>query len=59
MAPDALGALFLVVVSAVALVAAVFGIGYAEGAAASRTGWLAFVAVRARVSSWSPRPATS
>ena len=42
LAPDALGALFLLVVSAVALVAAVFGIGYAEGAAASRSGWVAF-----------------
>ncbi len=42
LAPDALGAFFLLVVSAVALVASVFGIGYAQGAAASRTGWLAF-----------------
>lgn len=43
-APDELGAFFLVVVSAVALVASVFGIGYAHGPAASRTGWLAFTA---------------
>lgn len=42
LAPDALGAFFLLVVSAVAAVAAVFGVGYAHGAVASRTGWLAF-----------------
>ncbi len=41
--PDPLGALFLVVMSAVALVAAVFGIGYAHGPSGSRTAWVAWV----------------
>ncbi|MEZ5092765.1 proton-conducting transporter membrane subunit [Nocardioides sp.] len=37
--PTALGALFLVVMSAVALVAAVFAIGYVRGPSDSRTAW--------------------
>lgn len=43
LAPDRLGGVFLLVAGAVAVLSAVFGIGYAGGAAASRTGWVAFV----------------
>ena len=38
-----LGALVAVLAGSVCAVAALFGIGYAHGAAASRTGWTAFV----------------
>ncbi len=38
-----LGALFLVVMSGVALVAGIFGIGYAHGTAGSRTAWTAWL----------------
>jgi formate hydrogenlyase subunit 3/multisubunit Na+/H+ antiporter MnhD subunit len=41
LAPSPLGAFFLVLSSGVLVVAAVFGIGYAHGAAASRSGWSA------------------
>jgi len=43
LAPDPLGGVFLILVGAVVAVAAVFGIGYAHGPVASRTGWTAFV----------------
>ena len=42
LAPDALGAVFLILVGVVVGLAAVFGIGYAHGPVASRTGWSAF-----------------
>ena len=38
-----LGALVVVLAGSVCALAALFGIGYAHGAAASRTGWAAFV----------------
>jgi formate hydrogenlyase subunit 3/multisubunit Na+/H+ antiporter MnhD subunit len=41
-APDPLGGVFLALAGAVVAVTAVYGIGYAAGAAASRTGWAAF-----------------
>ena len=40
--PDELGALFLVVMSAVAGIAGLFGIGYAHGRSGSRTAWTAW-----------------
>lgn len=40
-APDALGAVFLLISSVVGLLSGVHGISYAHGAAASRTGWSA------------------
>ena len=42
LAPDRLGGFFLLVVGLVGAVASVFGIGYAHGAAASRTAWTAY-----------------
>lgn len=42
LAPDRLGGFFLLVVGFVGAVASVFGIGYAHGAAASRTAWTAY-----------------
>lgn len=42
LAPDALGGLFMALAGVVVALAALFGIGYAHGAAASRTGWTAF-----------------
>lgn len=42
LAPDRLGGFFLLVVGLVGTIASVFGIGYAHGAAASRTGWTAY-----------------
>ena len=42
LAPDQLGGVFLALAGAVGAVAALYGIGYATGAAASRTGWAAF-----------------
>lgn len=42
LAPDALGAVFLVLVGVVVALASIFGIGYAHGPVASRTGWAAF-----------------
>ena len=42
LAPDQLGGVFLALAGAVGAVAALYGIGYASGAAASRTGWAAF-----------------
>ena len=42
LAPDQLGGVFLVLAGAVGAVAALYGIGYATGPAASRTGWAAF-----------------
>lgn len=42
LSPTPLGGVFCVVVGAVGAVAALYGIGYAHGAAASRTGWSAF-----------------
>ena len=42
LAPDRLGGLFLAIVGVVVAVAAAFGIGYAHGPVASRTGWTAF-----------------
>lgn len=42
LAPTPLGGLFSVVVGAVGAVAALYGIGYAHGPAASRTGWSAY-----------------
>jgi len=44
LAPDRLGGFFLAIVGVVVAVAAVFGIGYAHGPVASRTGWTAFAA---------------
>ncbi|MFN8078295.1 MAG: proton-conducting transporter membrane subunit [Kineosporiaceae bacterium] len=43
-APDRLGGLFMAVAGGVGVLAAVFGIGYAHGAAASATAWTAFAA---------------
>ncbi|PKQ21438.1 MAG: hydrogenase 4 subunit B, partial [Actinobacteria bacterium HGW-Actinobacteria-5] len=40
--PDRLGGLFMALAGAVVALAALFGIGYAHGPAASRTGWTAF-----------------
>ena len=42
LAPDQLGGLFMALAGAVVALAALFGIGYAHGPAASRTGWTAF-----------------
>ena len=42
LAPDRLGGLFMAMAGVVVALAALFGIGYASGAAASRTGWTAF-----------------
>ena len=42
LAPDRLGGLFMALAGVVVALAALFGIGYAHGAAASRTGWTAF-----------------
>ena len=42
LSPTPLGGVFCVVVGAVGAVAALYGIGYAHGPAASRTGWSAF-----------------
>ena len=42
LAPDALGGVFLLLAGCVVAVTAVYGIGYASGAAASRSGWAAF-----------------
>ncbi len=42
-APTTLGGLFMALVGAVGALAAVYGIGYAHGVAASRTQWAAFV----------------
>ena len=42
MAPDRLGGVFMALAGAVAAVTAVYGIGYATGPAASRSGWAAF-----------------
>jgi hydrogenase-4 component B len=41
LAPQHLGALFMVVVGAVGVVTSIFAIGYAEGSANSRTAWIA------------------
>ena len=42
LAPDQLGGLFMALAGIVVALAALFGIGYANGPAASRTGWTAF-----------------
>ncbi len=42
LAPTPLGGVFCIVVGGVGAVAALYGTGYAHGAAASRTGWSAF-----------------
>lgn len=42
LAPTPLGGVFLMVAGVVGALAAVYGIGYAHGPAASRTGWAAF-----------------
>ncbi len=42
LAPDRLGGLFMALAGGVVALAALFGVGYAHGAAASRTGWTAF-----------------
>ena len=42
LAPDRLGGVFILVAGVVVALSALFGIGYAHGAAASRTGWTAF-----------------
>ncbi len=42
LAPDRLGGLFMALAGTVVALAALFGIGYAHGPAASRTGWTAF-----------------
>lgn len=42
LAPDALGGVFLLLAGSVVAVTALYGIGYASGAAASRSGWAAF-----------------
>ena len=39
LAPDRLGGLFMALAGVVVSLAALFGIGYASGPAASRTGW--------------------
>lgn len=41
LAPDRLGGLFILLVSAVGLLVSVYGIGYASGPSASRTSWAA------------------
>ena len=43
LAPDELGGVFLLVAGSVVAITAVYGIGYASGPAASRSGWAAFV----------------
>ena len=43
LAPDRLGGLFIVIASAVTLLAALYAIGYVHGAADSRSAWLAFI----------------
>ena len=42
LAPDELGGVFLLVAGSVVAITAVYGIGYASGPAASRSGWAAF-----------------
>ena len=42
LAPDRLGGLFVLLAGAVVALSALFGVGYAHGPAASRTGWTAF-----------------
>ncbi len=42
LAPDRLGGVFILLAGAVGALTAVYGIGYATGAAASRSGWAAF-----------------
>lgn len=42
LAPDRLGGFFLLLAGLVIAISALFGIGYAHGAAASRTGWTGF-----------------
>ena len=42
LAPDALGGLFMALAGAVIALSALFGIGYAHGPVASRTGWSGF-----------------
>ncbi len=42
LAPDRLGGVFMAIAGVVVALSALFGIGYAEGAAASRTGWTGF-----------------
>jgi formate hydrogenlyase subunit 3/multisubunit Na+/H+ antiporter MnhD subunit len=42
LSPDRLGGLFMALAGVVVVLAALFGIGYAHGPAASRTGWTAF-----------------
>jgi hydrogenase-4 component B len=42
LAPDELGGVFLLLAGSVVAMTAVYGIGYASGAAASRSGWAAF-----------------
>lgn len=42
LSPDRLGGVFVLVAGAVGAVSALFGIGYAKGPAASRSGWAAF-----------------
>ncbi|PKQ31121.1 MAG: hydrogenase 4 subunit B [Actinobacteria bacterium HGW-Actinobacteria-2] len=42
LAPDRLGGFFMLLAGLVIALAAIFGIGYAHGAAASRTGWTGF-----------------
>lgn len=42
LSPDRLGGLFMAIAGVVVALAALFGIGYAHGPAASRTGWTAF-----------------
>ncbi|MGB7964554.1 MAG: proton-conducting transporter membrane subunit [Propionicimonas sp.] len=42
LAPDRLGGLFMALAGVVVALAALFGIGYAHGPAASRTGWTGF-----------------
>jgi hydrogenase-4 component B len=44
LAPDQLGGFFMALAGLVLAVSALFGIGYAHGPAASRTGWIAFAA---------------
>lgn len=44
LSPTPLGGVFCVVIGAVGAVAALYGIGYAHGPVASRTGWSAFAA---------------
>lgn len=44
LSPSPLGGIFLVIIGAVGAVAALFGIGYAHGAAGSRTAWASYAA---------------